>query len=266
MSVGAIARKDIADAGRSQALWALTAVIVVFTAGLTGLIGLQTDQPVVEVFEISFQLVAVGLPIVALFVAKGALSGERESGSLRVLLSLPPSRRDILFGKFVGRTALLLIATLVGAATTGVIVLGLFDSGLELLVPFIGFLGLMGVTFIAIGIGISAASGSDGRATAFSVGVYMIFVAFWSLIQNAIRFGATELGLAEANSQPAWLQFIDIVAPNQAAIAAYEHATTGNLLTIDPLASTWLPTLVMLGWVVVPVVCGYLRFRTADIA
>jgi ABC-2 type transport system permease protein len=266
MSVGAIARKDIADAGRSQALWALTAVVVLFTAGLTALFGLRTDGPVVEVFDVSFQLVAVGLPIVALFMAKGSLSGERESGSLRMLLSLPPSRRDILFGKFVGRTALLLIAALAGAATTGLVVFALFDSGLELLVPFIGFLSLMGITFIAIGIGISAATGSDGRATAFSVGVYMIFVAFWSLIQNAIRFGATELGLAETNSQSAWLQFIEILAPNQAALAAYEHATTGNLLTIDPLASTWLPTLVMFGWVFVPVVCGYLRFRTADIA
>ncbi|MFT4948060.1 MAG: ABC-2 type transport system permease protein [Natronomonas sp.] len=267
MSVRTVARKDLADAGRSKALWGVTLAIVLFTAGITGLVGVSTDQPVGEVFGLAFQIVVFALPIIALFLAKGALTGERESGSLRVLLSLPPSRGDILVGKFVGRTVLMLVATLVGGVATGLVVVALLGGGLELLVPFISFLGLMGVAFVAVGLGISAASASDGRATAAAVTVYIVLVAMWDLIQVGVRAGGVELGLVEAGSNPAWLQFVGLLPPNQAANAAYEAATAGGrVLAADPFASVRLPSLVLLAWLVVPVAGGYLRFRTADIA
>ncbi|MFT4909748.1 MAG: ABC-2 type transport system permease protein [Natronomonas sp.] len=266
MSVGTVARKDLADAGRSRALWAVTLVVVAFTAGITGLIGATSDQPPAQVFGLAFQLVVVALPIIALFVAKGAITGERESGSLRMLLSLPPSRRDILIGKFVGRTALMIVATLVGGVATGLVVVTLLGGGLNLLLPFIIFLGLMGMAFVAIGVGISAASASDGRATAFAVGAYLILVALWNLIQGGIQAAASELGLITAGSQPAWLQFLGIFPPNRAAIAAFETAAGGGrVFAADPFASVWFPTLVLLAWLVVPVAAGYLRFGDADI-
>lgn len=266
MSVRTVARKDLADAGRSKALWAVTLAVVLFTAGITGLAGVSTDQPVGEVFGLAFQVVVFALPVVALFLAKGALTGERESGSLRVLLSLPPSRGDILVGKLIGRTALMLVATLVGGVATGLVVVALLGGGLELLVPFMTFLGLMGMAFVAVGLGISAVSPTDGRATASAVTVYIVLVAMWDLIQAGIGAGAVELGLLEAGSRPAWLQLLGLLPPNQAAGAAYEAATAGGrALAADPFASVWLPTLVLLAWLVVPVAGGYLRFRKADI-
>lgn len=266
MSVRTVARKDLADAGRSKALWAVTLVVVLFTAGITAMLGMATDQPVGEVFRLAFQLVVLTLPIVGLFLAKGAITGERESGSLRVLLSLPPSRRDILLGKFLGRTALMLVATLVGGVATGLVVVALLGGGFELLGPFMLSLGLMGTAFVAIGLGISAVSASDGRATAFAVAVYLVLVVMWDLVEVGLQAGAAELGLVEAGSHPAWLQFIGLLPPNQAAIAAYETAVSGAVFATDPFASVWLPTLVLLAWLVVPVGAGYLRLRNADIA
>jgi ABC-2 type transport system permease protein len=266
VSVGTVARKDFADAGRSKALWAVTLVVVLFTAGITGLVGATSDEAAADVFRLAFQFVGVALPIVALFLAKGAITGERESGSIRVLLSLPPSRRDILLGKFVGRTALMLVATLVGGAATGLVVVTSLGGGLGLLAPFFAFLGLMGVAFVAVGIGISAASASDGRATAYAVGVYIVLVAMWNLVQAGIQAGAARLGLVEAGTRPAWLQLVGLFPPNRAATAAYESVTAGaGLFAADPLASAWLPTLVLVAWLVVPVAAGYLRFRDAQI-
>jgi ABC-2 type transport system permease protein len=266
MSVGTIARKDFADAGRSRMLWALTVTVVLFTAGITGLIAASTDEPAAMVFGLAFQFAGTVLPIVALFVAKGAVTGERESGSLRMLLSLPPSRSDILVGKLLGRMGLILVATLVGGAATGLVVVTMLGGGLDLLVPFVAFLGLMGMAFVAVGVGISAASGTDGRATAVAVGVYIVFVALWNLIQQALQFAASELGLVGTGGQPAWLEFVSILPPHNAATAAYEATTAGGrLFAADPLASVWLPALVLLVWFVVPVAGGYLRFRKADI-
>jgi len=265
MSVRTVARRDLADAGRSKTLWGVTLAVVLFTAGITGLAGVSSDQPVGEVFGLAFQLIVLTVPIIALFLAKGAITGERESGSLRLMLSFPPSRRDILLGKLVGRTALMLVATLVGGVATGLVV-ALLGGGLELLAPFMLLLGLMGMSFVAIGVGISAASASDGRATAAAIDVYLVFVAMWDLVQAGIRGGAVELGLVEAGSQPAWLQFIGTLPPNQAAVAAYETvAGGGRVFAADPFASAWFPTLVLLAWLAVAVAAGYLRFRVADI-
>ena len=267
MSVRTVARKDFADAGRSKALWAVTVLVLFTTAGITALVGMASDQPTGEVFQLAFQLAVLTLPIVALVLAKGAITGERESGSLRVLLSLPPSRYDVLLGKFLGRTALMLVATLAGGAATGLVVVTTLGDGVELLVPFVASLGIMTVAFVAIGVGISAASASDGRANAFAVTVYMVFVALWNLVQAGVQGAAVELGLVEVGSQPAWLEFVAVLPPNRAAVAAYQSAVAGGqVFAADPFASVWFPVALLLAWIVLPVALGYRRLRDADIA
>jgi len=266
MSVGTVVRKDLADAGRSRALWAVTLVVVVSTAGIVGMVAATSDEGVTRVFQLAFQLAVLTLPIVALVLAKGAITLERESGSLRLLLSLPPSRRDVLVGKFLGRAGLMLAATLLGGAATGLVVVTMLGGDLATLVPFVGFLGLMGIAFVGVGVGISAASASDGRATAFAVAFYVILVVLWNLIQQGILAGASVLGLLEAGSEPAWVQFIGMFPPSRAAIAGYDAAVGGGHV-FDPnlVTSVWFPALLLVAWTVVPVAAGFVRFRKADI-
>ena len=265
MGVRTIARKDLADASRSKALWAVSLIVLLSTAGITALLAVTSDMAAGEVFSLSFQLAVTMLPIVALVLAKGAITAERESGSLRVLLSLPPSRRDILVGKLLGRTALMLVATLIGGFVTGLVVLTILGGTFGSLASFIGFLGLMSVAFVAIGVGISAGSSSDSRATAVAVGAYMILVALWNLIQSAIQYGAVELGLMADAGEPAWLKLVGLFPPNRAARAAYRSTVEGQFFGTDPFASVWLPVLVLLAWILVPVTVGYIRFRDAQI-
>lgn len=265
MSVRTIARKDLADAGRSKMLWVVTGIVLLSTAGITGLLAATSGMTASEVSALSFQLAVTMLPIVALILAKGAITAERESGSLRVLLSLPPSRRDVLLGKFIGRTALMLVATLVGGLATGLVVLTILGGTVGSLASFVGFLGLMSVAFVALGVGISAGSASDSRATAVAVGAYMILVVLWNFIQTAIQYGAVELGLIAAGSEPAWLQLVGLFPPNRAANAAYRATIEGQFFGTDPFTSVWLPILVLLAWLFVPITAGYLRFRDAQI-
>lgn len=265
MSVSIVARKDLADAGRSKALWAVTAVVVLSTTGTTAALAAIGSASTEDVFQLALQLAVSTLPIVALVLAKGAITGERESGSIRVLLSLPPSRRDVVVGKLVGRTVLMLVATLVGGLGMGVVALTLLGGGLDLLMPFVAVLGLLGAAYVAIGIGISALSATDGRATAYAVGAYMLLVALWNLIYAGLRVGATELGLIESGATPAWLQLVGLLPPNRAATVGYDAVVEGQALAADAFSSLWLPVTIMLAWIVVPVAVGHARFRTADI-
>ncbi len=50
------------------------------------------------------------VPIAALITGYMAVVGERRSGSIKLLLGLPPNRADVVFGKLLGR------ATVIGTA------------------------------------------------------------------------------------------------------------------------------------------------------
>jgi len=52
---------------------------------------------------IYLNIVTLFLPLVAIFAGYAAISKERTGGSLKLLLSLPHSRKDVIIGKVVGR-------------------------------------------------------------------------------------------------------------------------------------------------------------------
>lgn len=54
------------------------------------------------------------IPLVGLALAYDTIAGERESGTLRLLIGLPNSRAEVVFGKFVGRTGVIAVSILVG--------------------------------------------------------------------------------------------------------------------------------------------------------
>ncbi|MDY6765464.1 MAG: ABC transporter permease subunit, partial [Halobacteria archaeon] len=89
-----VAKKDFEDAIRSKALWVVLFIFVVFAAGgsyaltflptETGLRGevLTSDTAIIALNSVASWLV----PIIGLMLGYGAVVGERESGSLKILL------------------------------------------------------------------------------------------------------------------------------------------------------------------------------------
>jgi hypothetical protein len=109
-----VARKDFQDAVRSHWLWALSALFVAVLAFPPALIiadiiqigqaseGLNTDLFVFLMRDTMTLLV----PIIAIVLAYASVTGERDSGTLKLLLSLPHSRRDVVAGKREALSAL----------------------------------------------------------------------------------------------------------------------------------------------------------------
>ena len=103
-----VARKDFEDAARSKLLWGLIAVFVAFLVmSLLSAEELFPDAVTVDAatalsgVAMLAQLFVPGIELVAGYMA---VVGERRSGSLRVLLSYPFSRFDVVAGKLVGRS------------------------------------------------------------------------------------------------------------------------------------------------------------------
>lgn len=284
-----VARKDFEDAVQSKMLWSLMGLLV----GIVGLIYLAiwwnvSNPDALDIVGAASAFMQLIVPLVALIAGYLSIVGERQAGSIKVLLSLPPTRRDVVFGKLLGRSAV--IVSVVFAAFVALVALSLlfFQS-----LPLVDFLGiaaasaLTGLAFVGIAVGISAMVASRGRAMAGVIGLYLVFLLFWDLLTAGIyRLAAGELPGNPGDQFEAWYVFLQWLNPVEAyailtdavldesfgaftiplfapqEVSDTERVVAGEVPAYlqDPVA---IP--ILLFWCVVPVALGYLRFRTVDL-
>ncbi|RUU47417.1 ABC transporter permease subunit, partial [Mesorhizobium sp. M2C.T.Ca.TU.002.02.1.1] len=122
-AIATIAGREIRDGLRNR--WALGAVLLMAGLALTlaflgsaptGVVGASP----LEVTVVSLSSLTIFLvPLIALLLSHDAIVGERDRGTLLLLLSYPLSRRQILFGKFLGHLSILTVATVLGYGAAG---------------------------------------------------------------------------------------------------------------------------------------------------
>ncbi|MCO8244440.1 ABC transporter permease subunit [Haladaptatus sp. AB643] len=295
MSWIVIARKDFEDAVRSKTLWVITVLFVVFTAG--GLYGIQLAfEDLSANAAVRFLDVPAGLivPLAAIVVAYLSIAGERESGSIKLLLGLPHSRLDLVLGKLVGRTAVVAVATVVAFASAAVVLVvyyGTFPVVKLLLMGLLTF--LLGLVFVAIAIGLSAMTAKRSRAMAGAIGLFFLFELLWSIVTTGIAL-LFDLGTS-GGKFPAWYYLLQRLNPKNAyGIAAKivapmnkDYAITSNgsgneaqqtTEAAKSMADTvigghvpfyldnWFAFVILALWLVLPLAFGYWRFKRVDVS
>ncbi|MCU4925816.1 ABC transporter permease [Halobacteria archaeon AArc-dxtr1] len=287
--IDAVARKDFADAARSKLLWGMIALLGAIVAiGYVAIWVSDPDATAAEVLGfISFPLQTI-LPIAALVVGYMAVVGERRSGSIKILLGLPPNRTDVVFGKLLGRTAVVAVA--IGVAFVLALVLGLVFFGGAPIVDWLVFAAitlLFGLTFVGMAVGVSASVSSRGRSMAAAVGIYLVFVGLWELLTAGPYYLLyDETPPVEAET---WYLFLDqlnpmVVYANLATEAlegeAYPFLFQYGLEDFEATGMTsaeryagdapfylqeWFGIVPLLLWIAVPVAIGYYRFQKTDL-
>ena len=290
-----VARKDFEDATRSKLLWGLIAAFVAFLVmSLLTAEELFPDPVTVDAAKALSgvaMLAQLFVPGIALAAGYMAIVGERRSGSLRVLLSYPFSRLDVVVGKLVGRSLVTGTALLVGFAVASVLVVALY--GTPTVATFVGFVAtgvLLGLSVTGLAVGGSAAAASRGKAMALTIGSFVVWVFFWKpIVVGAHYLLEGELPGVQAD---AWYFFLKRLNP----LEAY-RVLTGSVLDepIDPVPhlpledvperppgeqlelatrlggevpfylQDWFSVVVLLAWGVIPVVLGYRYFERADL-
>lgn len=295
MSWRSVATKDFEDVVRSWMLWAILGVFTVMMGIVAvGLLSGGTgDTSAKQVYGLFHTLGGEFLiPLTALVVGYMAITGERESGGLRVLFGLSHSRRDIFLGKVCSRVSTMVVASVVLVAVTAGLILAAFGSvDFGLFFGFAGLTVLFAVSFTGIALGISATTDSRTKALGGAVGTYVLFMIVWDpLVAVVYRLTQGDFPGLEA---PGWYFFLQRLNPLTAYREAlslvadtYIAAMVGANIVEDipdgklgaPMMLTnrvgdplpfylteWFSVLVLVAWFVVPVAVGYWLFERADL-
>lgn len=279
MSMVAVARKDFQDAVRSRSLWSLS-VVFVGLAMLTTYMYIEFPEMLggeEELSGVGLGLFLAGIAslfigLTAIVIAYKALAGERELGSMKLLLGLPHTRRDVIFGKVLGRTATLAIPIVVGFGTAGLY--GYLMISEFSFVDYLIFLGLtvvFALAFVSIVVGISGSTGSTSRASALAVGFFLLFELIW----DGVSFGLVYLvnGFALPETMPNWLYIVNQIPPSSAYTTSMMALIPDAVVMGDSAAreieafyaTEWLGVVMLVFWIVVPLAIGYRRFSRADL-
>lgn len=163
-------------------LAALALTLALLGSAPTGTVGVASlDVTVVSLSSLTTFLV----PLVALLLAYDAIVGEAENGTLLLLLSYPVARWQVVGGKFLGHTAVLALATVLGYGTAVVAVAwtgGMPDAGsLFAFAAMVGSSAMLGAAFLALGYVISAAVRDRGTAAGLAVAAWLVLVLVWDM-------------------------------------------------------------------------------------
>lgn len=274
-----IARKEFADAARSKLLWGLTLVLLVVTVpsffGMTDGPILDDAANAVTFFPLTFQNFVAPLVMIA---AYRAVVGERESGSLRVLFGHPVTRRDVVAGKLLGRTALVAVVLLIGTIALGIVVVTAYGSlPVGLFVIMAVYIMAYGAVWTAVTVGVSAAVSSRLQAITTVLGLFMFFGPFplWKnigmpLVALLATGSPSTAGInpLKANTWPTWYLYAQRLNPMENFVETRMFVAS----LVDPSSGYFggvqvqlFGIAVLVAWAVVPLAIGYWQFKRVDL-
>ncbi|WP_247729449.1 ABC transporter permease [Halovivax limisalsi] len=283
MSVADVVSKDILDVRRAKIIWAVAGLYTLVTAAFVYW-GTEAQPPdgwsgvYMALWNFAF-VGALFVPAIALVAAYLAVAGERESGSIKYLLSTPIRRRDVVLGKYVSRAAVVAVSLIVAFVVAAALALVWFDE-----FPADVFVGLSLLTivfalaYVAIAITVSATTASRSRAMGGALAVYFVtnlLILFGQLsILGALQYALNDLLGLGVGDQP--IQFVGLlISPTQAYLASTTLAFPDDLVAAmpnagDPADLVWYlqpetALAILLAWTVVPLALGVRQFERADL-
>ncbi|MFZ5550277.1 MAG: ABC transporter permease [Pseudomonadota bacterium] len=263
--------KEFRDRIRNRWVLAVAGVFTVFSLAIAwfggaqqGAVGLQSAEATIASLV---SLVIYLIPLIALLLGFDAVVGERERGSLDLLLALPITRGELLLGKYLGLAAALTLSTLAGFAAVAVL-MGR-QLGANGLYHYLGFMlssVLLGLAFLSLAVLLSVLARDRTRASGLAIALWFGFV----LVFDLLLLGAL---VASGGQMAGWWggdAFAYLLLLNPADVfrilnvfSLDDLRSLYGLASIVPpaLASPWLMGGAMLGWIVAPLLLAGWRFR-----
>lgn len=279
MSWAAVARKDFHDAVQSRTIWALSGFFILLAIGLTYAYAevplLSGGQGTIGglVFFLA-GIVGTFVAVTTVVLCYRSIAGEAELGSMKLLLSLPHSRSDVVLGKVIGRTGVLALPLSIGLGIGLAMSILLIGRGsVQPAIVFLLWTFVFALAYVSIIVGLSALTGSTTRAAALSIGFFLLFEFLWDAVPFAVLFVVS--GFSFPTSQPDWYPLLGQLSPSDAYVSGLTALLpdvargTGQPIPgsgvdafyADPAAGI----VILFAWLCIPLAIGYTAFSRADL-
>lgn len=265
--IGVIASKEFRDRVRNRWVWAAALIFSLFALAIAyfgsahqGAVGFRG----IEVTIASLVSLAIYLvPLIALLLGYDAIVGEKERGSLELLLSMPVTRFEILLGKYLGLAAALATSSVIGFGA-GLLPLAADLSANDVL-HYAGFVLsalLMGMAFLSISLLVSVISSDRVRASGVAIALWFFFVLIFDLLLMG--------GLVASQGNLSSGLFAALLMLNPADVfrllnifSSEQVQSMYGLATVvpDSLTNPLVLISIMLSWIVIPFLIANWRFK-----
>lgn len=262
-----IAAKEFRDRIRNRWVIAVATIFTLFALAITYFGAAQQGEVGFRSIEFTIaslvSLVIYLIPLIALILGYDAIVGERERGSLDLLLSMPITRLELLLGKFTGLSGALACATLAGFGLVGLLLAG--KVGTEALYHYAGFMLsalLLGMVFLSLAVMVSVISRDRARASGAAIAVWFLFVLVYDLgllgvlVLSGGAFGETLFPLLLLLNPADIFRLLNI-------FTLEDLKTFYGLATVFPasLSNPWLLGGMMIAWIIGPLAVAQWRFK-----
>ncbi|HCE07698.1 MAG TPA: hypothetical protein DEQ40_03660 [Oxalobacteraceae bacterium] len=265
--VRVIAAKECRERIRNWWVLAVAAIFALFALAIAyfgtaqqGAVGFHgIDVTIASLVSLVIYLV----PLIAVILGYDAIVGEKELGSLELLLSMPITRFEILLGKFLGLSAALASATAIGFGA------GLLPLAAQLnshdLYHYAGFVLsaiLMGMAFLSLALWMSVVAQDRMRASGMAIAMWFFFVLIFDLLLMGMlvvskgNLGSTVFASLLMLNPADVFRLLNIFSSQQVQ-------TMYGLATVmpDSLTNPLVLSGIMLGWIIAPFLLAKWRFK-----
>lgn len=271
-----IAKEDARSAFRSRLVWGAIVLLAAMFLPSTGTSARPDIHPISEYLLIlPRDLMTFSLVVVAA-VGYGAVVSERVSETVRFVLGLPATRRDLVLGKLLSRVGITVAAVAVILGVANVLVYQGYGSLYVL--PFwvmSAWILVYVVVWTAVTVGYSAAFQSPYQTLAALVVTYVVFsfnFGVWGIIVRPL-FALVFTGSLNPPSYetlataPLWVQVTERLNP----LVDFWTAMRWSIEFVGPGTPTGgvfphvLGTVIFLAFGILPLVFGIRRFERTDL-
>jgi len=262
-----IAGKEWRDRVRNRWVVAVALIFALFALAIAWFGSAQQGEVGFRGIDVTIaslvSLVVYLVPLIALVLGYDAIVGEKERGSLELLLAMPITRFEILLGKFLGLSAALASATALGFGA-GVLALATHLTARDVY-HYLGFAGsaiLMGMAFLSLSMVVSVVAPDRIRASGTAIGLWFFFVLVFDLLLMGVlvwsegRLGSGLFGVLLMLNPADVFRLLNIFGSAQVQ-SMYGLAT----VMPDTLTNPAVLVAVMLGWIIAPFIVAHWRFQ-----
>ena len=203
-----------------------------------------------------------------------AVVGEKERGSILLLLSMPITRFEIILGKFLGLGTVLLTAVLSGLGIGGIVIMAFTGTeGWENFLVFLLGAVIFSLAFLSIGLLLSSLAKRRGVAMGLAVFVWFFFAFIFDLVLFGVVVasgGSLFPVPGEPSGIPDWFYVAGLISPVDAfssfATRAFDiTGAFGIAVGLPDFVTIGTTSLSMALWAFVPLGLAFWHFRGQDL-